>query len=138
MERLTQRATPLANPVIFDYTLPAAALLTYLRLVALAWRSEFRSTEPLDFAGELLPLLGVQKTQARLHLRLLRMAKLLYWSVDAGGRYTIYFLSHAPPDSAKAAPVDGVFSAPLLENKINIQHQPTGAGIPESGPPADP
>ncbi len=131
MNGLTRRATPVFNQVIFDFTLPAAALVTYLRILALAWQADFRHTQPLNFAGELLPLLGVQKTQARQHLRLLRMAKLLYWKIDAAGRYTIYFLALAPPETGNPAPdVAGVESS-LVE--IDISQQPsTQAENPES------
>jgi hypothetical protein len=126
MEGLLQRITPLANQVIFDFTLPAAALLSYLRLLALAGGSDFSNAGPLDFAGELLPLLGVQKNQARLHLRLLRMAKLLYWATDAEGRYTIYFLPFASPEAGNAESVDDVF--PLTQERDEDSHQKNNTG----------
>jgi hypothetical protein len=138
-EGLTQRVTPLYNRVIFDYTLPVGALVTYLRLLALAWGSNYQVTPPLEFDGQLLPLLGVKKSQAREHLRLLRMAKLLRWTTDAGGRYTLYFPHE--PDSGK---VDSVVAGVLTLNtkEISIQHHLTETGLPEGGaagpPPGNP
>ncbi len=98
MPGLTRTTTAISNQILFDYTLPPAALLSYLRLQALAGAQGGRQVGPLDFAGELMPLLGLHKTQVRQHLRLLRIAKLITWVNDAAGRCVITL--HGVPPAA--------------------------------------
>ncbi|MEW5873417.1 MAG: hypothetical protein AB1894_29420 [Chloroflexota bacterium] len=88
--------TPLLTAVINDATMPAALLRSYARLFAAAWRQQYRRTEPLDFETQLVPLLGVRRSQARQQLRALRFAKLLDWSSDGSNHYVISF--HPPPE----------------------------------------
>jgi hypothetical protein len=89
---LLDQATAALNQILFDYTLPVAVIVSYLRLLALARPAHERQTPPLDIASELPLLLGLQRTQVRKHISLLRMAKLIDWSTDSAGRYCIRFL----------------------------------------------
>jgi len=108
--------TPILSALIADLRLPAGIFRSYARLYAAAWAFAYQRTAELDFATQLVPLLGVSRSQARQHLRLLRGAGLITWSSDGAQRYVIYF--SAPPDS-----VVGVNS--LNSININIQQQHT-------------
>ena len=121
MDATPPRFTPLFTQVLLDLTIPAALLCSYVRLYAAAWRSSYRCTEPLDFELELAPLLGLRPSQAREHLRFLRLARLLDWRSDGSHRYTVYL--NAAPDRSppELAPVE---AAP--------DSGPPGARIPES------
>lgn len=144
MPGLTRTTTPISNQILFDYTLPPAALLSYLRLQALASAQGGRQVGPLDFAGELMPLLGLHKTQVRQHLRLLRIAKLITWVNDAAGRCVITlhgatpaavaYLSAAPSaaveQSAAILSVTPVTAAQPVDSALAQDCQPGVSSIP--------
>ena len=144
--------TPLLTAAINDATMPAALFRSYARLYAAAWRSNFRHTPALEFDRELVPLLGVRRSQARQHLRLLRFARLLEWSSDGSNRYTIHFSPGLPrgyapghiPDDPAAVPDSGGGvgqSLDLISESVHQQqtqsdktvYQPTG-GRTEADP----
>lgn len=118
--------TPILSALIADLRLPASLFRSYARLYAAAWAFAYQRTAELDFASQLVPLLGVSRSQARQHLRLLRGAGLITWSSDGNQRYVIHF--SAPPVS-----VVGVNS--LNDKNVNIQQQHT---LSEKKDPADP
>lgn len=91
MSDLPPMVTPILTALIFDQTMPAALFRSYIRLYAAAWQNAYRHTAPLHFERQLLPLLGVSRSQARQHLRLLRFAKLLTWTSDGAHYYVIHF-----------------------------------------------
>jgi hypothetical protein len=92
---------PISTAVINDATMPPALFRSFVRLYAAAQKHNFRYTDPLDFETELIPLLGLRRTQVRQHLRLLRFAKLLDWQTDGDNHYTIRFLVSVPHKSEK-------------------------------------
>ncbi len=99
MSELPPLITPILTALIFDQTMPAALFRSYVRLYAAAWQNAYRHTAQLHFESQLLPLLGVSRSQARQHLRLLRFAKLLTWTSDGAQNYVIHFPA---PESEKA------------------------------------
>lgn len=105
-------------------------LISYLRLFGLA--RERPETPPLDFEGQVVPLLGVSKTQARQHLRDLRLAKLLTWRQDPGGQYIFCFFRISEPQIGfpESEEEDEEISPDL--NKPKIHHHLL---LPESGFP---
>jgi hypothetical protein len=111
--------------------MPPALFQCYARLYAAAWQHDFRHTDPLHFEAELLPLLGVRRSQARQHLRLLRFAGLLDWTTQQDNRYTIRFPQS--PESEKADSVVGDDSIQSESIDLKQQHpkptfQPSAAG----------
>jgi hypothetical protein len=104
MNDLAPQITPLATEVINDPTMPAGLFQSYARLFAAARASNFQRTEPLEFDSQLVPLLGLRRSQARQHLQALRFAKLLDWSTDGGNRYVIYFTEPSAPQLNSPSP----------------------------------
>ncbi len=119
--------TPLPNRAIFDRTMPAALFQSFARLYASAWHQDYQETDLLDFEAQLLPLLGLSRSQAREHLRLLRFAKLLDWTTNGAQGYTIRFPFFSPVESGKADPVVDGFNSSEIEVKDSHQ-QHTGSG----------
>lgn len=127
MEPAPQLVSPLFIPLlasaIFHSGVSASALRSYARLYALAWANAYQYTAPLDFDTQLLPLLGIGRSQALRQMGQLRRAGLLEWSSDGKNRYVLrfpaLFESHFP-DS-----VVGVVHKPLSLSE-SIQ-QPTTA-----------
>jgi hypothetical protein len=122
MEPSPPQFTPLPTAVIQDKTMPPALFACYARLYAAAWRNDYRCTDPLHFEAELLPLLGVRRSQARQHLRLLRFAGLLDWTTQQDNRYTIRFPA-APAAMPAAGKTDCVVvgESSLLESRDSQQ-----------------
>jgi hypothetical protein len=127
---LVPRVTPVPHALIFDVTLSAALFLTFVRLYASAWRSNYLHTEPLKFE-RLLLLLNLKRAQLHAHLRMLRMAKLLIWTVQADGHYVIHFLTTGPPESDKSESGVGLIS---LSQEKDSQTTPSGSKKPDSPP----
>ncbi len=118
---LLPRTTPIPSSLIFDLTLSAALFLSFARLYATSWRNDYLHTDPMEFE-RLMDLLDLKHTQAHLHLRLLRMVKLIDWVVEANGRYVIQFLTSGQKESGKTSPVvDDLISENI---SIKIQQQP--------------
>ena len=130
MNQLTPQVTPLATEVINDPTMPAGLFQSYARLFAAAAAHDFQHTGPLDFESQVVPLLGLRRSQARQHLQALRFAKLLDWSTDGGNRYVFRFKS-GNPDSVGDGVVD---SAENLPEEIQQQQQPSEKPEPPTGP----
>lgn len=115
-----------STKILFDYTLPVTVIVSYLRLLALIQPGVERRTPPLDVVSELPLLLGLQRTQVRKPLKLLRMAKLIAWSTDSDGRYRISFLLEKSGESVKAyCDVVGVHPD-INQNQDDLQQQQTG------------
>jgi len=127
MNQLTPLITPLATEVINDPTMPAGLFQSYARLYAAAAAHDFQHTGPLDFDSQVVPLLGLRRSQVRQHLQALRFAKLLDWSTDGGNRYVFRFKSGFP-DSVGDGVVD---SGENLPEEIQQQQQPSEK--PEQG-----
>ncbi len=127
MDAIPPLVTPLLTAVINDPTMPAALLRSYARLFAAAWRNDYRHTDRLHFETQLLPLLGVRRSQARQQLRALRFAKLLDWSSDGNNHYVIHF--HPPPEGKFSGKTDRVGVGVDSQNQIleSIQQQTTGS-----------
>lgn len=83
--------TPLLTTLIGDPRLSAALFRSYARLYAAAWAYAYQCTAALDFESQVVDLLGVGRSQARQHLRLLRQNGLLSWSSDGNSRYIFRF-----------------------------------------------
>lgn len=96
MNQLAPQSTPLATEVINDPTMPAGLFQSYARLFAAAAAHGFQHTQPLDFDSQVVPLLGLRRSQVRQHLQALRFAKLLDWSTDGANRYVFRFKSGIP------------------------------------------
>lgn len=131
MDNLSQGSTAIPNNILFDYTLPAGLLVSLLRLQAVAGGA-MRQVGPLDFDRGLIPLMGVKSSQARAHLRALRMAKLLHWSVDSAGRYTVFL---AIPEFHQSGSQPSVEDVDVNNQNIDdgfIQQQQTNAEKPSS------
>lgn len=124
MDDFLRGSTPLLNRVIFDFSLPVGVILTYARLVALAYRNQYRYTDWLDFAGQLVPMMGVKKTQLREHLRWLQVARLVNWSIDERHRYRIFILQTGNALSGMPEPVvEGIDSFLEIKNQENQKQQ---------------
>jgi hypothetical protein len=121
MNQLSPQITPLATEVINDPTMPAGLFQSYARLYAAAAAHDFQHTGPLDFDSQVVPLLGLRRSQVRQHLQALRFAKLLDWTTDGGNRYVFRFKSGVP-DSVGGGVVD---SAQSLSEEIQQQQQPS-------------
>ncbi len=121
MNQLTPQITPLATEVINDPTMPAGLFQSYARLYAAAAAHDFQHTGPLDFDSQVVPLLGLRRSQVRQHLQALRFAKLLDWSTDGSNRYVFRFKSRFP-DSVGDGVVDLEKSLP---EEIQQQQQPS-------------
>ena len=121
MNQLTPQITPLATEVINDPTMPAGLFQSYARLYAAAAAHDFQHTEALDFDSQVVPLLGLRRSQVRQHLQALRFAKLLDWSTDGSNRYVFRFKSGFP-DSVGDGVVDSEKSLP---EEIQQQQQPS-------------
>jgi hypothetical protein len=119
---------PLRAAVINNKSMPAALFQTYARLYAAAWQHAYQHTGPLHFEAELLPLLGVRRSQARQQLRLLRFAGLLDWTTDAHNHYVIHFPAPPPSEKADCVVVESIHS---ITNTSQQQQ-------PESGKTAGP
>lgn len=127
---LVPRITPIPYSLIFDVTLSGALFLTFARLYAAAWRSDYLHTEPLKFE-RLLLLLNLKRAQLHAHLRMLRMAKLLTWTVQADGHYVIHFPNIPPPESEQSESGVGLTSQSKSQD---TQHPPPGSIKPDSPP----
>lgn len=121
MNQLTPQITPLATEVINDPTMPAGLFQSYARLYAAAAAHDFQHTGPLDFDSQVVPLLGLRRSQVRQHLQALRFAKLLDWSTDGNNHYVFRFKSGFP-DSVGDGVVDSEKSLP---EEIQQQQQPS-------------
>ncbi len=108
--------TPILSALIADPRLPNNIFRSYMRLYAAAWTFAYQRTPDLDFSTQLLPLLGISRSQARQHLQMLRTAGLINWSSDGSQRYVIHF--SGAPDSVG---VDVNSNHKFL--KINIHQQ---------------
>lgn len=84
-------SVPILSLIIDDTALPDAVFRSYCRLLSKAWRHNYQRTDPLDFETVLLPLLGLTRSQAYLHLNMLRSAHLMRWSTSRNGAYTFTF-----------------------------------------------
>lgn len=117
--------TPLPAAILNDVTMPAALFRAFARLYAAAWRSGYQHTEALDFEAQIVPLLGVNRSQARQQLRTLRFAKLIDWQSDGQNRYVIYLLASRPElrESEKSDSVVGGGFNPEIESMFNQQQQ---------------
>jgi hypothetical protein len=139
--------TQLSTAMINDDSMPAAMFRSYARLYAAAWRSGYQETPPLEFDRELVPLLGVHRSQARQQLRMLRFARLLDWSSDGSNRYVIRFNQAdrlikaerfpaaeergGPPASA-VLPDSGVVGVDSFNSDSeSIHQQQTQSGLPD-------
>lgn len=91
IDPLTPWITPLLSQLIFDRRLPPAAVISYARLLAYAWRNQYQHTAALDFSETVLPLLNLSRSQALHHLRLLRAANLLTWTTNGCQQYVFEF-----------------------------------------------
>ncbi len=129
MNQLTPQITPLATEVINDPTMPAGLFQSYARLYAAAAAHDFQHTGPLDFDSQVVPLLGLRRSQVRQHLQALRFAKLLDWSTDGSNRYVFRFRSRFP-DSVGDGVVDLEKSLP---EEIQQQQQPSEKPEPPTG-----
>ncbi|HBD19815.1 MAG TPA: hypothetical protein DC063_06880 [Arenimonas sp.] len=99
------RYVPILESIVADQTMAAALFQSYSRLLAAAWRQNYQRTDPLDFETEIVPLLGLSRTQAREHLRLLRFGKFIQWTTNGAGRYLISFPNtHTYTDTTPSAP----------------------------------
>jgi hypothetical protein len=136
MDDSSQGFTPVANRVLFDYTLPAGVLVSLLRLQAAAGGEARRKVGPLDFTRQLAPLLGVKSSQAHAHLRALRMAKLLYWTVDSAGKYMVYLTIPEFQESGNPPPVNDVVVYNQNQRDGYIQ-QPTSGGEESPAKPGE-
>lgn len=118
--------------VVYDYSLPSVVLVSYLRLFGLV--RERPETPPLDFEGQVVPLLGVSKTQARQHIRDLRLARLLTWRLDPGGKYVFCFYRISEPQIGfpDSEEEDEEISPDLNKPKIHHQHLLPESGFPET------
>ena len=127
---------PIAAAIINDTTMPPALFRSFLRLYAAAQKHSFQHTDPLDFETELVPLLGLRRTQVRQHLRLLRFAKLLDWQTDGSNHYTIRFLVPLPHKSEKTDSVDviGFNSEDITKNTTEQQTHVAEAALHGSLP----
>jgi DnaA-like protein len=87
----TSRTIPVDREKINDKTIPPSLLVSWLRLLTNAWDgAEGRAVE-LDFDTQIIPILGVSRSQAREHMRLLRYGKHINWTTNGAGRYRITF-----------------------------------------------
>ena len=127
---LVPRITPIPYALIFDTTLSSALFLTFARLYASAWRNDYLHTEPLKFE-RLLLLLGLKRAQLHAHLRMLRLAKLITWTVQVDGCYVIHFPNIASLESEKSDPGVGLTSEYQYQDS---QHPPPGSIKPDSPP----
>ena len=116
-ERLTPWVTPILTTLTLDPTTPPALFHSYTRLYAASWQNNYQHTDWLEFYTELAPLLGVRPTQARQHLRYLRLAKLLNWKTDGNNRCLIRF----PPSPKSENPASVVDE--LINHYKNTQQQ---------------
>ncbi len=105
--------TPILTALIADLRLPATIFRSYTRMYAAAWSFAYQRTAELDFETQLIPLLGVSRSQARQHLRLLRGAGLIAWTSDGSQRYVIHFPSAA----------DSVVGVVNIINPISLNNQ---------------
>lgn len=120
--------TPLLTALFFDRALSPELLRSYARLVACAWASGYRSLGPLDLAGELVPLLGVSKSQVYAQLRQLRLARLLDWETDGQRRYTLYFLDQEVRSSGLPGRPECVVVGESFNSLTEIHQQQTQSG----------
>jgi len=131
MDLITPRVIPLLTYLLYDNRLTAPLLRSFLRLFAVAWKHDFRHTDPLPFEPHLMQIIGVCPSQARRHIQQLRRTGLLDWYIDDNQHYVIKFLF--PDDSQKALKRlsafpesdDGVNSINNNINNKSIQHQHT-------------
>ena len=107
--------TPLLTALIGNNHLSAALFRSYARLYAAAWPYAYQCTAALDFESQVVVLLGVSRSQARQHLRLLRQSGLVNWSSDGSHRYIFRF----------AAPQLSIYPGP--------DSQPIQAHLPPGG-----
>ncbi len=127
MEPAPPAVTPIATTLILDTRIPAAMFLSYARLYAASWQHAYQHTDPLDFDRQLVPLLGVRRTQARHHLRMLRFARLLDWTSDHQNRYVVHF----PPSAGALEKTDSVVVGGF--NNINYIDSQQHQQVRESG-----
>lgn len=106
--------TPLLTALIGNNHLSAALFRSYARLYAAAWPYAYQCTAALDFESQVVVLLGVSRSQARQHLRLLRQSGLINWSSDGSHRYIFRF----------AAPQLSIYPGP--DNQPIQAHLPSG------------
>ncbi len=123
------RYVPIHEAIVTDQTMAAALFQSYSRLLACAWRQNYQRTDPLDFETQIVPLLGLSRTQAREHLRLLRFGKFIQWTTNGAGRYLISF-----PNTVRAASDGGT----PVRDGIHTHTDTTPSATVDDAPAASP
>lgn len=116
--------TPLLTALIGDQRLSASLFRSYARLYAAAWAFAYQCTAALDFESQVVALLGVSRSQARQHLRLLRQIGLLDWSSDGSHRYIFRFTS--PQLSIYPGPGEQPIRAALPDASLSLEEAQAG------------
>ncbi len=128
--------TPLLTTLIGDQRLSAALFRSYARLYAAAWPYAYQCTAALDFESQVVALLGVSRSQARLHLRLLHQNGLLSWSSDGNRRYIFRFT--LPQLSIYPGPNEQPIRAALPAAGSSPKNGPIAAGDSADQPSGQP
>ena len=123
--------TPIDNAALYDEALSAPQLRSYVRLLARAWDGHAAPSISLSFDRQLVPLLGVSRTQARQHLATLRAAGWIKWSTDGQGRLFIAFprVIHSPPLRESGFPDGRSGTTPPIKEALR---PPLPSGFPDS------
>jgi hypothetical protein len=94
--------TSIPDQLLFNFRLPAGAIVTYLRLQALARRAEIQLGVRRGREAEMAACLGISLSQLRRDLRALRELNLIDWSFDGDFRYRFILPGVAAIDEGKA------------------------------------
>lgn len=95
---------PVLAHVVKDGNLSAGVFRSYCRLLLVAWQWSFTRTESLGLETQLVPLLGVSRAQALVHLSALRAAGLISWYTNGNHQYIVHF--NVPSDFVSAGIVE--------------------------------